>query len=92
MSYYDPLAGASVEREFKSNTRVVFAESPGSLTFEVQDVPAIAEVAHRRGALLMLDNTGRRRWGFPHLRAERTSRSTRARNTSAGTPTFWSGS
>src|SRR5438477_6143893 len=65
VSYYDPLAGASVEREFKSNTRVVFAESPGSLTFEVQDVPAIAEVAHRRGALLMLDNTWATPLGFP---------------------------
>ncbi len=65
VSYYDPLAGASVEHEFKSNTRVVFAESPGSLTFEVQDVPAIAEVAHRRGALLMLDNTWATPLGFP---------------------------
>ena len=65
VSYYDPLAGASVEREFKSNTRVVFAESPGSLTFEVQDVPAIAEVAHRRGALLMLDSTWATPLGFP---------------------------
>src|SRR5438552_13730912 len=65
VSYYDPLAGASVEREFKSNTRVVFAESPSSLTFEVQDVPAIAEVAHRRGALLMLDNTWATPLGFP---------------------------
>ena len=65
VSYYDPLAGASVEREFKSNTHVVFAESPGSLTFEVQDVPAIAEVAHRRGALLMLDNTWATPLGFP---------------------------
>jgi cystathionine beta-lyase len=65
VSYYDPLAGASVERHFKSNTRVVFTESPGSLTFEVQDVPAIAEVAHRRGALVMLDNTWATPLGFP---------------------------
>jgi cystathionine beta-lyase len=65
VSYYDPLAGASVERQFQSNTRVVFAESPGSLTFEVQDVPAIAEVAHRRGALVMLDNTWATPLGFP---------------------------
>ena len=49
VSYYDPLAGAAIEREFRPNTRVVFTESPGSLTFEVQDIPAIAAVAHRAG-------------------------------------------
>jgi cystathionine beta-lyase len=65
VSYYDPLAGPSVEREFKSNTRVVFTESPGSLTFEVQDVPAIAEVAHRHGAFVILDNTWATPLGFP---------------------------
>jgi cysteine-S-conjugate beta-lyase len=65
VSYYDPLAGAAIEREFRPNTRLVFAESPGSLTFEVQDVPAIAEVAHARGALLMLDNTWATPLGFP---------------------------
>jgi cysteine-S-conjugate beta-lyase len=61
VSYYDPLAGAAVEREFRPNTRLVFTESPGSLTFEVQDVPAIAAVAHAKGALVMLDNT----WATP---------------------------
>ena len=50
VSYYDPQAGAAIERDFRPNTRVVFTESPGSLTFEVQDIPAIAEVAHARGA------------------------------------------
>src|SRR5437762_1946409 len=65
VSYYDPLAGAAVEREFRPNTRVVFTESPGSLTFEVQDVPAIAEVAHAKGALVMLDNTWATPLGFP---------------------------
>jgi cystathionine beta-lyase len=65
VSYYDPLAGEGVEREFRSNTRVVFTESPGSLTFEVQDVPAIAEVAHAKGALVMLDNTWATPLGFP---------------------------
>ena len=44
-SYYDPLAGAAIEREFGQH-ELVFAESPGSLTFEVQDIPAIAAVAH----------------------------------------------
>jgi cystathionine beta-lyase len=61
VSYYDPRIGSGIERELRPNTRVVFAESPGSLSFEVQDVPAIAEAAHRHGALLMLDNT----WATP---------------------------
>ena len=40
VGYYDPLAGAAiVERDFRPNTKLVFAESPGSLTFEVQDIP-----------------------------------------------------
>ena len=56
-TYYDPLAGADIVGLMRPNTRVVFTESPGSLTFEVQDIPAIAEAAHRRGALLLLDNT-----------------------------------
>jgi len=65
VSYYDPLAGTAVERQFRSNTRVVFTESPGSLTFEVQDVPAIAEIAHTKGVLVMLDNTWATPLGFP---------------------------
>jgi cystathionine beta-lyase len=56
-TYYDPLAGAGIERLLRPSTRIVFVESPGSLTFEVQDVPAIAEVAHAHEALVMLDNT-----------------------------------
>jgi cysteine-S-conjugate beta-lyase len=61
VSYYDPLAGAAIARDFRPNTRVVFTESPGSLTFEVQDIPAIAAVAHARGAKVVLDNT----WATP---------------------------
>jgi cystathionine beta-lyase len=61
VSYYDPLAGAGIESEFRPNTRIVFTESPGSLTFEIQDIPAIAEVAHRRGAWVVMDNT----WATP---------------------------
>jgi cystathionine beta-lyase len=61
VSYYDPLAGAAIAREFRPNTKLVYVESPGSLTFEVQDVPAIAAVAHARGALVVMDNT----WGTP---------------------------
>ena len=64
VSYYDPLVGAAIEREFRSNTRIVFTESPGSLTFAVQDVPAIAEVAHRRGALVVTDNSWATPFGF----------------------------
>jgi cysteine-S-conjugate beta-lyase len=55
--FYPPTAGADVERWVKPNTRLVWCESPGSVTLEVQDVPAIAEVAHRHGALVALDNT-----------------------------------
>jgi cystathionine beta-lyase len=61
VSYYDPLLGGDIEREFRSNTTIVFTESPGSLTFEVQDIPAIAAVAHARGARVILDNT----WATP---------------------------
>jgi len=64
VSYYDPLLGAAIEREFRPNTRVVFTESPGSLTFCVQDIPAIAEVAHRRGALVITDNSWATPFGF----------------------------
>ena len=61
VTFYDPLLGAEIERLVRPNTKVVFMESPGSLTFEVQDVPAIAAVARARGALSMLDNT----WATP---------------------------
>jgi cystathionine beta-lyase len=47
----------------RPNTKVVYVESPGSLSFEVQDVPAIAAVAHRHGAKVVMDNT----WGTPYL-------------------------
>ncbi len=60
-SYYDPLIGARVADQMRPETRVVFVESPGSLTFEVQDVPAIAAAAHVRGALVLMDNT----WASP---------------------------
>lgn len=60
-TYYDPLIGGGIDALMRPNTKVVFCESPGSLTFEVQDVPAIASVAHRHGAVVLLDNT----WGTP---------------------------
>ena len=64
VTYYDPLGGAAIEREFRPHTRLVFTESPGSLTFCMQDIPAIAEVAHRRGALVVTDNSWATPFGF----------------------------
>lgn len=61
VSYYNPLAGAGIVEAFRPNTRMVFTESPGSLSFEVQDVPAIAAAAHAHGARVVLDNT----WATP---------------------------
>lgn len=58
-TYYDPLIGKDIERLIQPNTRLVFLESPGSLTMEVQDVPGISEVAHQHNCIVMLDNT----WG-----------------------------
>ena len=60
-TYYDPVIGAGIEKLFKANTKVVYTESPGSLTFEVQDIPAISKVAHARNALVLMDNT----WATP---------------------------
>jgi cysteine-S-conjugate beta-lyase len=57
VSYYDPLLGADIARLMKANTRVVWCESPGSISMEVQDVPAIAQAAHAAGAVLAMDNT-----------------------------------
>ena len=57
-TYYDPLLGAGIASLSRANTKVVFAESPGSQTFEVQDIPAMGEAAHAGGAQLVLDNTG----------------------------------
>jgi len=61
VSYYDPLIGAGIDSLFKPNTRAVLIEAPGSQTFEMPDLPAIAAVAHRRGALVVDDNT----WATP---------------------------
>ena len=58
-TFYDPLIGADIAALMRPNTRVVFTESPGSLTFEVQDIPAIAAQAHARDILVVMDNT----WG-----------------------------
>jgi cystathionine beta-lyase len=57
VTFYDPNLGARVEALLRPNTRLVWTESPGSVTMEVQDIPAICEAAHRAGALVVLDNT-----------------------------------
>jgi len=59
--YYDPLIGGRIADLMTDKTRVVFTESPGSQTFEVQDIPAIAEAAHAGGAVVIMDNT----WATP---------------------------
>ncbi len=60
-TYYDPLIAGGIASLIKENTKIVFTESPGSQTFEVQDIPAIAEAAHAAGAAVLMDNT----WGTP---------------------------
>ena len=60
-TYFDPLIGAGIESQFKSNTRAVVVEAPGSQSLEMPDIPAIAAVAHRKGALVIDDNT----WATP---------------------------
>ncbi len=57
VEYYAPEIGAGIAGLMRPNTKVVFTESPGSNTFEVQDIPAIAEAAHAAGAIVMMDNT-----------------------------------
>ena len=61
VTYYDPLTGSNIESLIEDNTRVIFLESPGSLTFEIQDVPAITAIARARGITTILDNT----WATP---------------------------
>ena len=56
-SYFDPLAGAGIAGLFRPNTRAVVVEAPGSQSFEMPDIPAIAAIAHARGALVIDDNT-----------------------------------
>jgi len=57
VEYYDPLIGGGIARLLRPNTRAVFCESPGSLTFEVQDIPAIAAAAHAHGIPVLADTT-----------------------------------
>ena len=59
--FYDPMIGAGIADLIGPNTRAIFVESPGSLTFEVQDIPAIVAAAKARGVVTLLDNT----WATP---------------------------
>ena len=63
VEYYDPLIGAGIKKLLRPNTKAVFCEPPGSLTFEMQDIPAIAAAAHARGIPVLSDNT----WGTPYF-------------------------
>lgn len=60
-TFYDPAVGTDLAPLFRPNTKAVYCESPGSLTFEVQDIPAIAAIAHAREAAVLMDNT----WATP---------------------------
>lgn len=61
VEFYDPLIGAGIKEKMRKNTRVVYVEAPGSWTFEMQDIPLIADIAHKGGAIVMMDNT----WASP---------------------------
>ena len=63
IQYYDPLIGAGIKNLIKSNTKAIFCEAPGSLSFEMQDIPAIAHEAHARNIPVLADTT----WGTPYF-------------------------
>jgi cystathionine beta-lyase len=56
-SYYDPLIGADIKEHFRPNTKTIYVESPGSHSFEVQDIPALCDAAHKAGVKVVMDNT-----------------------------------
>ncbi len=56
-NYYDPMIGAGIASLIQENTRLIWCESPGSITMEVQDLPAMVATAHARNVLVVLDNT-----------------------------------
>jgi cystathionine beta-lyase len=61
VDYFDPAIDVAIETLFKPNTTVVLTEAPGSNTFEMQDIPAIAALSHKHGAVVLMDNT----WATP---------------------------
>ena len=60
-SYYDPLIGEGISKLIKKNTKLIFTESPGSLTFEIQDIPAITKIAKQKKIPVIIDNS----WATP---------------------------
>ncbi|ORT50046.1 cystathionine beta-lyase [Vibrio sp. qd031] len=58
-TYYDPMLGAEIESLIQPNTKILFTESPGSITMEIQDIPTLSAIAHKHDIIVMLDNT----WG-----------------------------
>ena len=66
-TYYDPVVGGEIAALIRPDTRAVYVESPGSLSFEIQDVPAIAAAAHARAAVVIMDNTWASPLYFPAL-------------------------
>ncbi|MBQ4836819.1 cystathionine beta-lyase [Pseudoalteromonas luteoviolacea] len=66
-TYYDPMIGAGIKDLIQENTKVLFLESPGSITMEVQDVPALVKEAKAHGLITMLDNTYGNGWHYRPL-------------------------
>jgi cystathionine beta-lyase len=66
-TYFDPLIGAGIENLLRANTKAVFTEAPGSLSFEMSDIPAIADIARTKGAAVLMDNTWAGPLYFPAL-------------------------
>lgn len=60
-TYYDPEIGGDIEKLLKPNTKLIFMESPGSLTFEIQDIDAIVKVAKAKNIVTVIDNS----WASP---------------------------
>ncbi|WP_070963062.1 cystathionine beta-lyase [Vibrio sonorensis] len=56
-TYFDPMIGAGIADLIQDNTKILFCESPGSITMEVMDIPTMAEIAHQKEVIVMLDNT-----------------------------------
>jgi len=56
-TYYDPMIGSGIAELVRPNTKTIYVESPGSHTFEIQDIPAIADTVHRHGVKVVMDNT-----------------------------------
>ena len=56
-TYFSPTIGQDIEQHIRPNTRLLFLESPGSITMEVQDVPTLSKIAHQHDLIVMLDNT-----------------------------------